>query len=98
MTPAETEVIVAGEVKAHFEKLHKKLHPEPEPSPKEWLDPKTIDHFRTMISGPSQTQMALPTDYERELRIQNARFQEAKRKGKQIPQLGEQANQSVPRS
>ena len=95
-TPAETEVIVAGEVKAHFEKLHKKLHPEPEPSPKELLDPKTIDHFRTMISGPSQTQMALPTDYERELRIQNARFQEAKRKGKQIPQLGEQANQSVP--
>ena len=95
-TPAETEVIVAGEVKAHFEKLHKKLHPEPEPSPKELLDPKTIDHFRTMISGPSQTQMDLPTDYERELRIQNARFQEAKRKGKQIPQLGEQANQSVP--
>ena len=49
-----------------------------------------------MITGPSQVQMNLPTDYERELRIQNDRFKEAKRKGKQIPQLGEQANQSVP--
>ena len=53
MTDAENKVIIAAEVKAHFDKTHKKFHPEPEPSTKELLDPKQIEHFRAMILGPS---------------------------------------------
>jgi hypothetical protein len=92
MTVEENKVEVAAQVKAHF--APKK------PEAKVQLDPKVIEHFREMVTQPPQYKMNLRSDYEREIIKQDAQRRQNKKpsakSGKQIPQLGEQKNQSVP--
>jgi hypothetical protein len=50
-----------------------------------------------MLTAEPQYKKSLPSDYKREIERQSD-LAKAKRSGKQIPQLGEQKNQSVPHS
>jgi hypothetical protein len=48
-----------------------------------------------MLTAEPQYKRNLPSDYKREIERQSDLAKNAKRSGKQIPQLGEQKNQSV---
>jgi hypothetical protein len=48
-----------------------------------------------MLTAEPQYKRSLPSDYKREIERQSDLAKKAKRSGKQIPQLGEQKNQSV---
>ena len=96
----ENVAISKAEVEAHFA-------PKPPPPPREKVPEETIDHFIRMAQPPAPK--PVDTDYERHIRkLNRARVrkeassgsskQEAavKKCGKTIPQLGEQAAQSIP--
>ena len=96
----EITAISKAEVEAHFA-------PKPPPPPREKVPEETIDHFIRMAQPPASK--PVNTDYERHIRkLNRARVhkeassrsskQEAavKKCGKTIPQLGEQAAQSIP--
>ena len=98
MTPAQNKLITEAEKKAHFDKIRKKLEPEPKPTynegQKKWA--------KGMVEIPSQISMNLPNDYERELKRQKKlgnvvppKIPSAK-SGKQIHKLVEQKNQPLP--
>jgi hypothetical protein len=87
-THEESEAILAAELKAHFAlKL-----PEPKPT----FSEKVKKWAYGMLTKPAQYKMNLPSDYKRKIERQSDLAKKAKRSGKQIPQLGEQKNQSVP--
>ncbi len=92
MTPEETEAWVKADTKRH-------LAPKQRP-PKQTFTEKQKMWAKGLLEQPSQISMNLPSDYEREILKQNAMSNEKKKtsakSGKQIPQLGEQKNQSVP--
>ncbi len=96
----EITAISKAEVEAHFA-------PKPPPPPREKVPEETIDHFIRMAQPPAPK--PVDTDYERHIRkLNRARLhkeassgsskQEAavKKCRKTIPQLGEQAAQSIP--
>jgi hypothetical protein len=85
-TTEENEAIVRAEVKAF---LAPKV-PEPKPT----YTQKQKDWAYAMLTAEPQYKMNLPSDYKREIERQSD-LAKAKRSGKQIPQLGEQKNQSV---
>ena len=98
MTEEQNATIVQAQVDAHF-------GPKPALPPKEKVPEKMIDHFIHMARPPAPK--PVDTDYERHLRKFNrARLQKeaslssrksaGKRSGKTVPQLGEQATQSIP--
>jgi hypothetical protein len=65
--------------------------PEPKPTYTEKQKAYAID----ILTTDAQYKRNLPSDYKREIERQSD-LAKAKRSGKQIPQLGEQKNQSVP--
>ena len=96
----ENVAISKAEVEAHFA-------PKPPPPPREKVPEEMIDHFIRMAQPPAPKPVF--TDYERHIRKLNRAHvckeassgsskQEAvvKKCGKTIPQLGEQAAQSIP--
>ena len=98
MTEEQNAAIVQAQVDAHF-------GPKPAPPPKEKVPEKTIDHFIRMARAPAPK--PVDTDYERHIKkLNRARLQKeasssssksaGKRSGKTVPQLGEQAAQSIP--
>ena len=98
MTEEQNTAIVRAEVDAHF-------GPKPAPPPREKVPEEKIDHFIRMARPPAPK--PVDTDYERHLRkLNRARLQKeasssssksaGKRSGKTVPQLGEQAAQSIP--
>ena len=81
--------------------------PKPPPPPREKVPEETIDHFIRMAQPPAPK--PVDTDYERHIRkLNRARLRKeassglskqqaaVKKCGKTIPQLGEQAAQSIP--
>lgn len=70
------------------------------PEPKKVYDEKSIKWAKSFLAQPSQISMNLPSDYGRELKKQARALSEEKNRnakaGKQIAQLGQQKNQSVP--
>jgi hypothetical protein len=68
------------------------------PEPKPTYTPKQKTWAISMLTAEPQYKQSLPSDYKRETERQSDLAKKAKRNGKQIPQLGEQKNQSVPRS
>ena len=91
-TEAENAEVVAAYNKAFF--APKK------PEPKMVYDEKAKKWAKSFLDGPSQISMNLPSDYGRELkRLARAQSEQNKgrsaKSGKQIPQLGQQKNQSV---
>ena len=96
-TDAENKLIVEGEKKAHFDRIRKKFEPEP----KETYSKEQFQWAKRMLEQPSQDEINRLSDYDRELVRQDNLGNMMKKKpsaksGKQIPQLGEQKNQSVP--
>ena len=98
MTEEQNAAIVQAQVDAHF-------GPKPAPPPREKVPEEKIDHFIRMAQPPAPK--PVDTDYERHLRkLNRARLQKevsssssksaGKRSGKTVPQLGEQAAQSIP--
>ena len=96
----EIAAISKSEVEAHFA-------PKPPPPPREKVPEETIDHFIRMAQPPAPK--PVDTDYERHIRkLNRARLRKeassgsskqqavVKKCGKTIPQLGEQAAQSIP--
>ena len=88
-------------------KAHVEAHfaAKPPPPPREKVPEEKIDHFIRMARSPAPK--PVDTDYERHLRkLNRARLQNeasssssksaSKRSGKTVPQLGEQAAQSIP--
>ena len=92
MTPEETEAWVKADTK-------RQLAPKQRP-PKQTFTEEQKMWAKGWLEHPSQISMNLPSDYEREILKQNALSNEKKKtsakRGKKIPQLGEQKNQSVP--
>jgi hypothetical protein len=86
-TLEENAAIVKAEVKAFFAPKV--------PEPKPIFTDEQRDWAYGMLTAEAQYKMNLPSDYKREIERQS-RLAKAKRSGKQIPQLGEQKNQSVP--
>ena len=103
MTEEQNAAIVQDQVDAHF-------GPKPAPPPTEKVCERTIDHFIRMARAPAPK--PIDTDYERHIKkLNRARLQReaststsgsskqeaaAKKCRKTIPQLGEQAAQSIP--
>jgi hypothetical protein len=87
-TPEETDAIVNAEMKAHFAQK--------EPEPKPTCNDKDKKWVVDMITTEPQYKRSLPSDYKHEIERQSDLAKKAKRSRKQIPQLGEQKNQSVP--
>ena len=91
MTDEETKLVVAADVKCQ-------LAPK-RPEPKEKIDPKVVKHFVGLLERPPPSP---PSDYDRSIikshneNVKRSRSSSAS--GKTIPQLGEQKNQSCPRS
>ena len=96
----ENVAISKAEVEAHFA-------PKPPPPPREKVPEEKIDHFIRMAQPPAPK--PVDTDYERHIRkLNRARLRKeassgsskqqaaVKKCGKTIPQLGEQAAQSIP--
>ena len=94
----ENVAISKAEVEAHFA-------PKPPPPPREKVPVEKIDHFIRMARAPAPK--PVDTDYERHIKkLNRARLQKeasssssksaGKRSGKTVPQLGEQAAQSIP--
>jgi hypothetical protein len=81
-------VISDAEVKAQFARK--------EPEPKPTYTPKQKTWAIGMLTAEPQYKKSLPSDYKCEIERQSDLAKKAKRSGKQIPQLGEQKNQSVP--
>jgi hypothetical protein len=91
MTDEENTAIVKAEVKAHF--APKK------PVVKEKLDPKVIQHFVDLVEQPASHVLHRPSDYDRCIDQSFKKRQRTKSSTasmKQVPQLGEQKNQSIP--
>jgi len=99
-TEEQTNGIVRAEVDDHF-------GPKPPPPPREKMPEEKIDHFVRMAQPPAPE--PVDTDYERQIRkLNRARLQKeassslskqqeaVKKCGKTVPQLGEQAAQSIP--
>jgi hypothetical protein len=86
-TYEENKVISDAEVKAFFAPK--------EPEPKPTYSDKDKKWAISMLTTEPQYKRSLPLDYKREIERQSD-LAKAKRRGKQIPQLGEQKNQSVP--
>ena len=98
MTQEQNDAIVRAEVDAHF-------GPKQAPTLREKVPEETIDHFIRMAQPPAPK--PVDTDYERHIRkLNRARLQKeasssssksaSQRSAKTIPQLGEQAAQSIP--
>src|SRR5215216_1496067 len=98
MTDEQNEATVKAQVDAHF-------GPKPPPPPREKVPEDKIDHFIRMARKPAPK--PIDSDYERQIRkAHRARLQKgssssssqaaAKKSGKTVPQLGEQAVQSIP--
>jgi hypothetical protein len=90
-TNAKSDAKSVTKVKAHFAP---KVH-EPKPTYSEKDKKWAMD----MLTKEPQYKRSLPSDYKREIERQSDLPKKAKRSaksGKQIPQLGEQKNQSVP--
>jgi hypothetical protein len=100
LTEEETEAEVQAQVRAHF-------GPKLPPPPKEKVPEHVIDHFIRMAEPPAPK--PIDSDYERQIRkaYQSQKKKEssssssssqaaAKKSGKTVPQLGEQAVQSIP--
>ena len=91
-TVEENAAEVAAQVQAHFAPKM--------PEPKQIFDEKTKKWAKEFIEQPAKYKMNLRSDYEREIIKQDAKRRQNKKpsakSGKQIPQLGEQKNQSVP--
>jgi hypothetical protein len=90
-TDEENKVISNAQLKAHF--APKK------PEPKLTYIEKDKNWAMGMITQPTQYKLRLPSDYKCEIERQSDLAAKAKRSAKnrkQIPQLGEQKNQSVP--
>src|SRR3989337_1370266 len=98
LTEEENEAEVQAQVRAHF-------GPKPPPLPKEKVPEHVIDHFIRMAEPPAPK--PIDSDYERQIRkaYQAQKKKEssssssqaaAKKSGKTVPQLGEQAVQSIP--
>ena len=87
----ENVAISKAEVEAHFA-------PKPPPPPREKVPVEKIDHFIRMARPPASK--PVDSDYERQIRkAHRARLQKeaaGKKCGKTVPQLGEQAAQSIP--
>ena len=82
---------------------NKSLFSAKKPEPKKVYDEKTKKWAKSWLAQPSQISMNLPSDYFRELNKQaHAQSDQGKKRGvkggKQIAQLGQQKNQSPPRS
>jgi hypothetical protein len=80
-------VISDAEVKAFFAPK--------EPEPKPTYSDKDKKWAIGMLTAEPQYKRSPPSDYKREIERESD-LAKAKRRGKQIPQLGEQKNQSVP--
>ena len=95
MTDEETRAVVASEVKSHFA-------PKPPPPPKEIILAKTVEHFVELLERAPAHVQNRPSDYERSIRksyqeqMQQSRHTSSNKSGKTVPQLGEQAMQSIP--
>ena len=99
MTEEQNDAIVRAEVDAHF-------RPKPATPPREKVPEEKIDHFIRMARPPAPK--PVDSDYERQIRkAHRARLQKeasssssqqaaVKKCGKTVPQLGEQAAQSIP--
>ena len=97
MTKEQNEAIVKAQVDAHF-------GPKPAPPPREKVPEEKIDHFIRMARPPAHK--TVDSDYERQIRkahrarqkgSSSSSSQAAGQKcGKTVPQLGEQAAQSIP--
>jgi hypothetical protein len=66
------------------------------PEPKPTYSEKDKKWAMDMLTTEPQYKRSLPSDYKHEIERQSDLAKKAKRSGKQIPQLGEQKNQSVP--
>ena len=93
MTDKETKMVVASEMKSHFA-------PKQPPPPKEKIPTKTIEHFVNFLERPPTHVENRPSDYDRSIRKlyveQSRRTSSSNKRGKIVPQLGEQAMQSIP--
>ena len=98
MTEEQNATIVQAQVDAHFE-------PKPAPPPREKVFEEKIDHFIRMARPPALK--PIDSDYERQIRkAHRARLQKESSSSssqaagkicrKTVPQLGEQATQSIP--
>ena len=90
MTEEENRAAVDAEVESHF--APKK------PQPEEPTDPKVKQHFKGLLEQPPQYMLTMPSDYERCLtKTYNKTRSSSSASGKRdVPQLGEQAIQSIP--
>jgi hypothetical protein len=95
MTDEETRAVVASEVKSHFA-------PKPPPPPQEIIPAKTVQYFVELLEQPPAHVENRPSDYERSIRksykeqMQQSRRTSSNNSGKIVPQLEEQAMQSIP--
>ena len=99
MTEEQNTAIVRSEVDSHF-------GPKPAPPPTEKVCERMIDHFIRMARAPAPK--PVDSDYERQIRkLHRERLKKeassslsqqvaGKKCGKTVPQLGEQAAQSIP--
>ena len=89
MSEEETRAFVAGEVKAHFA-------PKPPLPPKEIIPKKIANHFVNLLERPSvHEERRQQSDYDRSIRrLYNE--EQRNKSGKTVPQLREQAMQSIP--
>ena len=90
-TVEENAAEVAAQVQAHFAPKM--------PEPKQIFDEKNKKWAKEFIEQPAKYKMNLRSDYDREILKQDFKSENKKtsaKSGKQIPQLGEQKNQSVP--
>lgn len=93
MTEEENKRVVAAEVKAHFA-------PKPPPPPKEKIPEKVVQHFVDLAKPAVEKRRS---DYERSIsksyhqqKNQQSSLTGSNKSGKTVPQLGEQAVQSIP--
>ena len=98
MAQEQNTAIVKAQVDAHF-------GPKPPPPPKEKVSEHVVDHFIRMAKAPAPK--PVDSDYERQIRKAHGAQQKkesrssssqaaGKKCGKTVPQLGEQAVQSIP--
>src|SRR5215216_35406 len=98
MTEEENAAECRQQLDAHF-------GPKPPPPPKEKVPEHAMDHFIRMAKAPAPK--PVDSDYERQIRKAHRAQQKkessssssqaaAKKSGKTVPQLGEQAVQSIP--
>jgi hypothetical protein len=88
MTDEQNEAIARADTKRQTSKWGKK----PEEPPKLHIAPAVQEHYYNMLTMPSQEQLNLKSDYERGLKKSH---EKAFKAGRTIPQLGQQAKQTV---